>query len=125
MKEWTAPVYAFFEPIPIIEYIDGRRCHTFRCLAKPCRMRERTVRRYLDKGDANSTSNLRKHAKKCWGEDVVATADRAKNAEDVRGTALDGHLSAQTITAVFERQGKGKIIYSHRQHTKTEARCVS
>lgn len=82
------------------------------------------MRRYQDKGDANSTSNLRKHAKKCWTEDVIATADRAKTADDIRGTALGGNLSAQTITAVFERQGKGKITYSHKQHTKTEARCV-
>jgi len=46
--------------------------------------RSRDVRRYLDKKDANSTSNMRKHARKCWGDDVVKAADNAKTADEVR-----------------------------------------
>jgi hypothetical protein len=88
-------------------------------------MKEHTVKRYQDTGDANSTGNLRKYAKKCWGEEVIATADWAKNADDIQGTALGGNLSAQTIMAVFERQEKGKITYLHKQHTKTDTRCMS
>ena len=76
----------------------------------------------MDKGDAKSTSNMRKHAKKCWGEDIVATADKARNADEVRATTVKGALNPQSITAAFERRGKGKVTYSHRQHTKTEAR---
>jgi len=65
---------------------------------------------------------LRKHAKKCWGNDVVASADKACNAEEVRKTTVKGVLDPQSIMAAFERKGKGKITYSHRQHTKTEAK---
>jgi len=32
-------------------------------------------------------------------------------------------VAHQSITAAFERKGKGKVKYSHRQHTKTEARA--
>jgi hypothetical protein len=121
-KEWTAPVYAFFDPEATIEYVDGRRSHVFRCTAKPCKMRERNVRRFLDKGDAKSTSNLRKHAKKCWGDHVVASADNAECANEVRDTGVGGQLSPGLITAAFERSGKGKITYSHVQHTRTKSR---
>jgi hypothetical protein len=122
LKEWTAPVYVFFAPRPSIEYVDGRRCHTFQCAAKPCKMRERIVRRFLDKGDAKSTGNLRKHARKCWGEDVVASADNAQSADDVRHVGQGGKLAPGLITAAFARAGKGKVSYSHIQHTRTEAR---
>jgi hypothetical protein len=120
-KEWTAPIYAFFRPVPIVEYVEGRRCHSFQCTAKSCK--SRGVRRYLDKGDANSTSNMRKHAKRCWGAETVLSADNAKNANVVRETTIKGLLDPQTITAAFERQGKDMVTFSHRQHTKTEARA--
>ncbi|KAF8545952.1 hypothetical protein OG21DRAFT_1491739 [Imleria badia] len=31
LKEWSSPIYAFFEPIPQIIEIDGRRAHDFKC----------------------------------------------------------------------------------------------
>ena len=78
----------------------------------------------MDKGDAKSTSNMRKHAKRCWGSNVVASADGAKNADEIRGTSGKGILHSQSsITKAFERQGKGKVKYSHRQHTSMEARA--
>jgi hypothetical protein len=33
-------------------------------------------------------------------------------------------LKDGSITAVFERLGKSRVTYSHRQHTKTEAKFV-
>ena len=66
---------------------------------------------------------MRKHAKRCWGDEMVAAADKAKNANDVRNTTIKGSLNLQSITAAFERTGKGKVSYSHRQHTATESRC--
>ena len=60
----------------------------------------------MDKGDAKSTSNMRKHAKKCWGDEVVASADKAKNTHEVRATTIKGALDPQLITAAFERKGK-------------------
>jgi hypothetical protein len=76
----------------------------------------------LDKGDAKSTSNTRKHAKKCWGDEVVASADKAKNANKICATTIKGALDPQLITAAFERKGKGKVKYSNCQYMKTEAR---
>ena len=119
-----APIYAFFKPTPEVEYVDGRRSHVFQCTAKPCRQKSREVRRFLDKSDAKSMGNLQKHTKKCWGDDVVASADKAANANKVRQTTIKGFLDPQSITAAFERKGKGKVTYSHQQHTKTEARYV-
>ena len=81
------------------------------------------VRRYLDTGDKKSTSGLRRHAKVCWGDEVV---ERASEAGDIKSArrALDGAKLRRdgSITAVFERNGKGKLTYSHRQHTTAETR---
>jgi hypothetical protein len=118
-KEWTSPIYAFFQPMPDIGYEDGRRYHSFKCTGKSC---TKTIRRYLDKKDAKSTGNLRKHAKSCWGEAAVQAVDQAKNATEARDKIVTGILRDGSITAAFERHQKGKVTYSHRQHTKTEAR---
>ena len=80
------------------------------------------MRRYLDKKDAKSTSNMRKHAKLCWGEETVKLADEAKNVQEAR-TTISG-VKDGSITASFERKGKGKVTYSHRQHTRTETKYV-
>ena len=81
LKEWVLPIYVFFKPTPSIEYIKGRRVHVFKCTAPICKGKAngRNVRRYLDTSDAKSTSNLRKYAKICWGEDAVASADGTKD----------------------------------------------
>ena len=81
------------------------------------------VRRYLDTGDARSTGNLRKHARVCWGVETVAAADEARNlgaAYEALKTVKDG-----SIIGAFDRVGKGKVTYSHRQHTTTQTRCVN
>ena len=122
-KDWAAPIYAFFRTVPSVEYDEGRRLHIFQCAAQVCKHKTRGVRRFLDKGDAKSTGNLRKHAKRCWGEEIVAAADKAKNASEVRQTTIKGRLNLESITAAFERTGKGKVSYSHWQHTTTESRC--
>ncbi|KAF8132937.1 hypothetical protein EV363DRAFT_1295730 [Boletus edulis] len=110
-KEWTSPVYAFFDPIPAIRKINGHHVHEFTCSACGCKVK---VRRYLDTLDARSTSNMRKHVKGCWGTEDVDEA-RMK----IAGSILhDG-----SITAAFERKGKGKISYSHHQHTCVETRA--
>ena len=82
------------------------------------------MRRYLDTGDAKSMSNLRKHAKICWGEEAVAAADNTKNVGAAREALGKMRLVNGSITAAFERTSKGKITYSHHQHTTTEARYV-
>jgi hypothetical protein len=116
-KKWNSPIYGFFKPTPEIKYVDNRRSHVFLCAAKGC---SAGVRRFVDR-DA-STSNLRKHAKKCWGEDTVKAADTAKSAQEVRDKIVSSILRNGSITATFERKGSANVTYSHRQHTKTETK---
>jgi hypothetical protein len=124
-KDWTSPVYIFFKPTPAIEYIKERRVHVFECAAKHCHGRGngRQVRQYLDTGDAKSTSNLRKHAKICWGEEAVAAADNTKDIKAAREALGKMKNVDGSITAVFETITKGgKVTYSHRQLNRTESR---
>lgn len=51
------------------------------------------------------------------------SADNTKNANEVQLTTVKGLLDPQSITATFERTGKGKVKFSHRQHMKTESRA--
>ena len=112
--------------MPSIEYIKGRCVHVFKCAATHCigKGNGRSVRRYLDTGDAKSTGNLRTHAKICWGEEAVTAADNMKDvraAHEVLGKMKSFDLS---ITAAFRQISKDKVTYSHRQHTTAEARQV-
>jgi len=97
----------------------GRKAHIFKCSASHCCGKTRFVRQFLDKGDTKSTSNLRYYAKTCWGEEAVAAADGTqdvKSAHDALANHKDG-----TITVAFQCAGKGKVMYSHCQHTKVES----
>ena len=85
-----------------------------RCKAK--------VQHFLDKKDARSMGNMRKHVKSCWGNEVMAAADDAKHADEVRTKIVGSVLKDGSITTAFERKGKGKVTYSHRQHTRTETK---
>ena len=73
-------------------------------------------------GDAKSTSGLRRHAKNYWGSDAVEAADGTKDLESVRLVLMKTKLRDGSITAQFERIAKGKVTYSHCQHTTMEAR---
>ena len=95
----------------------------FECAAGKCRGKNRRdVRHFLDTGDAKSTSGLRRHAKNCWGDEAVEAADGTQDLESARKVLAKTKLRDGTITAQFERIGKGKVTFSHRQHTSTEAR---
>jgi len=108
-----------------ISYVDGRRVHDFTCAAKQCKGKgknPRLVWRYLDTSDKKSTSGLRRHAVICWREEIVKEASAAMDIASARD-ALKGAVQRDgSITAVFERTGKGKVTYSYRQHTKAETR---
>jgi hypothetical protein len=125
LKHWNTPVYAFFKPTPAIDHSDGRRAHIFECSAKVCRGKgksPRHVRRYLNTSDSTSTSNLRRHAKICWGEDAVAAAGGVKNVYAARAVLAKPSLRNGSIAAAFERVGKANLIlpFPTRPHTKTE-----
>jgi hypothetical protein len=126
-EDWTSPIYAFFGAIPDVTYINDRQVHEFRCSAKACKAKGangRIVRRYLDTTDRNSTSNLKRHAIVCWGAETVGKALDAKVGIEEARALLEG-LKDGSVTAAFERKGKGKVSYSHRQHTKAETRYLS
>ncbi|KAG1866660.1 hypothetical protein DFJ58DRAFT_654764, partial [Suillus subalutaceus] len=79
---------------------------------------------YLDKGDAHSTGNMRKHVRSCWGDEVLKAADEAKDANEVRQRIVGSFLQNGSITASFEHKGKMKVFTcSHRQHTQAETRA--
>jgi hypothetical protein len=63
---------------------------------------------------------MRRHAKTCWGEEATKAADEAANVNEAHTKVIGGILRTGSITAAFERKGKGKVTYSHKQHTKTE-----
>jgi hypothetical protein len=127
-RDWTSPIYGFFESRPAIEVVDGRRCHEFKCAAPHCKGKGtnlRIVRRYLDKADRGSTSNMHKHAKICWGVEIVSKALETKKdltINEVRESLAKAKVQDGTITALFERKGKGVVSYSMKQHTYTETR---
>lgn len=125
-SSWKSPLYAFFEVKVRIGHeasVKGpRRYHEFRCDAKGCKGKSRFVRRYLGTSDSTSTSNLKTHAKRCWGEDnvkMVCQADSLKTACDKYMPQLKANGK---VTKLFERMGKGTVTYSHTAHTTEEAR---
>lgn len=123
MKEWTSPIYVFFKQTPRIEYVSDRRAHVFVCAAGRCKGKNgRDVRRFLDKGDRKSTSNLRKHAKICWGSEAVEAADNTRDVDAAREILSKAKKRDGSITTEFKRIRKGKVTFSARQHTTTEAR---
>ncbi|KAF9218798.1 hypothetical protein BS17DRAFT_770467 [Gyrodon lividus] len=81
----------FLNSIPSQEQLDGITANA-------------RIQRYLDKRDATSTSNLQKHSKKCWGTEVVAAMDGAKDADEVRTKIVGGSLHNGTIMVLFEQQ---------------------
>lgn len=112
----------FFKPLPSIQYIHNRKAHVFECAASACHCRTRFVRRYLDTSDAKSTSNLRRHAKICWSDEAVAAADGTRDVKAARAALQNLKTVNGSITTAFHQAGEGRAVYSHRQHTKPEAR---
>jgi len=124
-KKWSSPVYVFFKRTPRIEDKGGRRCHVFECAASRCKGRNsRYVHRFLDKGDANSTSNLLRHAKICWETEAVEAATATHDLDAARDVLSKTKLRDGTILAEFQRLSKDKVTYRHTQHTTSEARYV-
>ena len=88
MKQWTYPVYAFYEALPDIQYVEGRCAHVFACAAKSCTYK---CRHFLNGPDRSLTGNLIKHVKSCWGEAATACESVVKPL-----------TTTGTITAAFE-----------------------
>lgn len=119
MKGWNSPFYAFFNE-PTIEHINKRTTHTFACAAIGCKYK---CRRYLDTKDAMSTGNMACHVKSCWGENVWVQAKTLSTKADAMNLIkkrTEGRN--RSITAFFQRVGKGSVTFSHRQLNNDETR---
>jgi hypothetical protein len=123
-KKWTSLVYVFYKNTPWIEYKNDRRSHIFECAASHCKGKTHDVCRYLDKGDANSTGNLLRHTKICWGSEAVEAATATKDLDAARDVLSKMKLRDGSILTEFQCIGKGKITYKHTQHTMAEARYI-
>ena len=124
-RKWSSPVYVFFKRTPQIEYKGGRRCHVFECAAGKCKGRNgRLVYRFLNKGDANSTSNLLRHARICWGSEAVQAATAMQDLDAAREVLSKTKLRDGTILAKFQRLSKDKVTNRHTQHMTSEARYL-
>ncbi|KAF6742330.1 hypothetical protein DFP72DRAFT_772138, partial [Ephemerocybe angulata] len=107
-KEFKAPIDAYFKA-PTYDFVNKQPVHLFMCAASHSRCPINTVRHYLNMKDANSMSNLHKHATKCWGDEAVKEACRTKDASIVRrsGILASGPFSGQ-IDKMFLHLGKGR-----------------
>ena len=111
-KKWTSPVYTFFKTTPQIKYKDGCHAHVFECGARWCKgCNSCYVYQFLDKGDANSTSNLLHHTKICWGVAKVKTATATHDVEVAHEVLAKAKLQDGSILAEFEHIGKAKVTY--------------
>jgi hypothetical protein len=55
---------------------------------------------------------------------MLKLADTAKNPQEVWDKIAGAILKDGSVMAAFERKGKQKATYSHRQHTKQETKCI-
>ncbi len=115
----NSPIYAFFEQPQIVK-MDGRVAHEFKCRKRGCMA---SVRRYLDKKDAKSTGNLRKHAKACWGSNIIDAADSAINPDEVL-EIISSVLKGGSIAGAHKIKSKGRDsdTYSPHPHTREQDR---
>ncbi len=119
---WRSAIYAFYKADVEIGYVENRRCLLFRCAARGCVAPP--LRRYLDKKDRASSGNLFKHARACWGEDVVDQARELGDATRVRTTLVANILRNGTITEYFAPLKKGAASYSNKPLTRIQTRYV-
>ena len=69
------------------------------------------VHRFQDSQDKASTANLKAHAIKCFGAEVVDNAIKGGNAKHQSGS----------IFTVFTHPGQQPVQFSHHSHTTAEA----
>lgn len=121
MRGWKSRVYSFYESIPIIEYVNGRKTHTFKCARRGCTYR---CHRYLDsKTDRASTGNLSKHARSCWKEDAYNMAMDCGTIGEARKNVLAPFNANGNIKVALKIGGK-QVTYCARNHTKAEMKFV-
>jgi len=122
-KEWVLPIYVFFTPVSCIEHVNHHCIHIFQCAAVQYKGKHRCdVHWFLDTGNARLTSGLWRHAKMCWGNETVNTANRTKDLSAAHTILVSSLKRSGSIMDAFEQIGKSSITYSHCQLTYTETR---
>jgi hypothetical protein len=118
MRGWTSAVYGFYH-VPIIRYVNERKCHVFKCLK--CSVE---VKRYQDTSDKNSSKALKNHAESCSGTEAVQAAMASGETPDaVRKKIRQANERNGTIPAMFDGLRKiGVAAYSAIQHTPNQTR---
>ncbi|KAH7090084.1 hypothetical protein BKA62DRAFT_626685, partial [Auriculariales sp. MPI-PUGE-AT-0066] len=120
-RKLRAPVYAFYHAFPkIVVNAEGKDEQHFICTNPNCKRSGAPIKRVIGGTDDGSTSNLRGHAKSCWGQAVVNDVDDMPDA--TRARELLSKPVSQKLTASFERTGKGKITFSSTTLTTYETR---
>ena len=122
MKEWKSAIYAFYSPVPEIQYVAGRRCHIFKCLRKSCKHQ---VQRFLNTADKGLMSNMWKHVKSCWGKDALNTAKEVVNL-DIAHEVVKNYTANGTITVAFNVSQSGVLgrFYNPNTTPKDKERVV-
>ncbi|KAH7093849.1 hypothetical protein BKA62DRAFT_593638, partial [Auriculariales sp. MPI-PUGE-AT-0066] len=116
-----APVYAFYHPFPkVVVNNEGKDEQHFICTHANCKRNGAPIKRVIGGTDDGSTSNLRGHAKSCWGQAAVNDVDKMPDAAKAR-EMLSRPIS-EKLTATFMRTGKGKVSFSTTTLTTYETR---
>ncbi|KAE9392697.1 hypothetical protein BT96DRAFT_748908, partial [Gymnopus androsaceus JB14] len=94
-----APVYAFFNPEPDIEFAnDG----TAEYIVFSCTMCRSLVKQGLKTSDKSSTGALIRHSKSCWGDEAVKAVQESKSLEKARDALKKfGKKSQSKLTAAL------------------------
>lgn len=88
-------------------------CQIFTCAAEVCRGSGRDVLRFQDSKDSTSTANLTRHARRCFGDEVIDAAMTKGSVTPLSNPA-----------AAFGRQGQGPVLNSGRLRTDLDLRYV-
>ena len=79
---WRSSIYGFFKAKVSIGYDEGQKFHFFKCAFKNCKGKgHKGVWHYLDSKDRAAMSNLKSHALRCFGQDLVESAFENKRSE--------------------------------------------
>ncbi|KAI0739286.1 hypothetical protein C8Q80DRAFT_1063812, partial [Daedaleopsis nitida] len=94
-KRWTARIYGLYGPEVTADIVNGSTCHIFKCLK--CR---HLIQRNLLTTDQGLTGNLLKHAKVCWGKDIVKQIGGASDISEAH-KAVKGFMKTGKLTVYF------------------------
>ena len=106
-------MYAFLQAEVSVRYDEGHKYYFFKCASGKCKRKgQKGVHHYLDLKDRAATSNLKSHAVRCFGQDLVESAF-----EKIQPRGCDG-----SIFTAFTHQDQQPIKISHHTHTTEETR---